>query len=133
MKISVQSTGHIWFSLCLLYQDEPSNMNQRLSFSISYPTLFLLPILLMNLKYQTLYIWMGTFSGSILLPLLVIFSLELCISWMALSGMLLLHATWFYILTVKWSQHVHFFAYMCSKAGSKEVYNVLMLKLLYPW
>ena len=121
----------ICFSLCYLYQCETSYINQKLSSSVPYPILVFLTLLLMGLQYQTLRIWMGNCSISILIPLLVILSLDLCIYLTVMCGILLLYAPLLCILTVELSQHVRF-SYMCSKASSKEVSNALVLSLFYP-
>ena len=96
-------------------------MNQILSFSVPYTTLFFLPLFLKDLKYQTLPLLIGTCPGSLPFPLLVILSLKQCICWMVLRDMLLLQNPLFYILTVQRSQHI------------KDVSNVLVLNSLSPW
>ena len=80
----------------------------KLFFSVPYQILGFLPLLLIDLKYQTLRLWVGNCSLSLIFPLVVTLSLDFCIAWMILRGMSILHAPWLYILTVQLFQHVHY-------------------------
>ena len=124
----MQSLGYIWLYLCWLYQFEPFHMNQKLYFSFPYPLSVFLPLFLIDLKYQTLRLCMGTCLVILLVPILVTLPLDLFISWMLLRGISLFHFTWLYLLTVQLFQHVQFFASMCSKPGINYIYNALMLR-----
>ena len=131
--VLVQSPGHICFLLCLLYQCEPSHINQRLYFSVLYPPLVFLPLFLMELKYHTLRLWKGTCSVILLLSPLAI--LQIILFYLlngttlnvSLSRSLIVYICHSIISTCL------FFVYMFIKAGIQDVSNILMLKSLSLW
>ena len=125
--------GHICFSLCWLYQCEPSYMNKKLYFFCSVSTFGLLSTIYDGLKLSdTLYFDDKLISklnitsiSDLVVRLLYILN---GIDWhVALARSLIVHIGRSIIPT-----HSSF-AYTFSKPGSKDVSNVLMLNSLFPW
>ena len=83
-------------------------MNQNIYIFCPVSTFGLPSSIFDRIKLSDTRLWMGNGSVSLIIYLLVTFSLDWCIYWMALRDVLLLNTPWLYICTVQLFQHVHF-------------------------